>query len=209
MAVENANLRLRMDRKNLISWRNFFLLADRAFHIVEAVYIRPLRKLALRKAEKWMLERLEMSDGLGAIYPAMLNAIVALRSSATPMTIRRSSAPATSLKSWALKTPASRLLRAHFPHAALHVPVWDTAYAVFALGEAGIPASDPRLLKAADWMLAKEVRHKGDWAVKVRKRRARRLVLRIQQRVLPRHRRHRPGAAGSQSRRQPARALPA
>jgi squalene-hopene/tetraprenyl-beta-curcumene cyclase len=31
------------------------------------------------KAEKWMLERLEMTDGLGAIYPAMLNAIIALR----------------------------------------------------------------------------------------------------------------------------------
>ena len=36
---------------------------------------RPLRKVAIRKAEKWILERLEMSDGLGAIYPAMLNAI--------------------------------------------------------------------------------------------------------------------------------------
>ena len=31
-----------------------------------------------------------------------------------------------------------------------------------------MPRTDPRLLKAADWMLAKEVRHKGDWAVKVR-----------------------------------------
>jgi squalene-hopene/tetraprenyl-beta-curcumene cyclase len=46
-------------------------------------------------------------------------------------------------------------------------PVWDTAQAVFALGEAGVPATDPRMVKAADWMLSKEVRHKGDWAVKV------------------------------------------
>jgi len=46
-------------------------------------------------------------------------------------------------------------------------PVWDTAQAVFALGEAGMPADDPRMIKAADWMLSKEVRHKGDWAVKV------------------------------------------
>jgi squalene-hopene/tetraprenyl-beta-curcumene cyclase len=30
-----------------------------------------------------------------------------------------------------------------------------------------VPRNDPRMLKAADWMLAKEVRHKGDWAVKV------------------------------------------
>ena len=43
-------------------------------------------------------------------------------------------------------------------------PVWDTAQAVFALGEAGVAKDDPRLLKAADWLLSKEVRHKGDWA---------------------------------------------
>ena len=48
-------------------------------HLSEAVHIRPLRKLAMKQAEKWMLERLEMTDGLGAIYPAMLNAIIALR----------------------------------------------------------------------------------------------------------------------------------
>ncbi|HTU52225.1 MAG TPA: squalene--hopene cyclase, partial [Acidobacteriaceae bacterium] len=46
-------------------------------------------------------------------------------------------------------------------------PVWDTAQAVYALGEAGVPKNDPRLLQAADWMLSKEVRHKGDWSVKV------------------------------------------
>jgi squalene-hopene/tetraprenyl-beta-curcumene cyclase len=48
-------------------------------------------------------------------------------------------------------------------------PVWDTAQAVYVLGEAGVPRNDPRLLKAADWMLSKEVRHKGDWANKVRR----------------------------------------
>ena len=46
-------------------------------------------------------------------------------------------------------------------------PVWDTAQAVYALGEAGVPRNDPRMIKAADWLLSKEVRHKGDWAVKV------------------------------------------
>ena len=48
-------------------------------------------------------------------------------------------------------------------------PVWDTAQALYALGEAGVPRNDPRMLKAADWLLSKEVRHKGDWAVKVPK----------------------------------------
>jgi squalene-hopene/tetraprenyl-beta-curcumene cyclase len=47
-------------------------------------------------------------------------------------------------------------------------PVWDTAQAVYVLGEAGVPKNDPRLLKAADWMLSKEVRQKGDWAESVK-----------------------------------------
>ena len=64
---------------NLIGWRNFFLFFDRLTHWLERIHIRPLRTMALKKAEKWMLERFEMSDGLGAIYPAMLNAIIALR----------------------------------------------------------------------------------------------------------------------------------
>ncbi|HVA88753.1 MAG TPA: squalene--hopene cyclase, partial [Chloroflexota bacterium] len=50
----NSILRLRMDRKNLISWRNFFLVLDRLTHLFEAVHIRPLRRLALRRAERWM-----------------------------------------------------------------------------------------------------------------------------------------------------------
>ncbi|MGC1474366.1 MAG: squalene--hopene cyclase, partial [Terriglobales bacterium] len=45
-------------------------------------------------------------------------------------------------------------------------PVWDAAYALFALGEAGVPATDPRLVKCADWILQKQVRKPGDWKVK-------------------------------------------
>ena len=83
-----SQLRLKWDDK-LISWRNFFLVLDRMTHMFESVYVRPLRWLALRKAEKWMLERLEMSDGLGAIYPGILNSIIALRCLGTRSTIPR------------------------------------------------------------------------------------------------------------------------
>src|SRR5690348_1167485 len=48
-------------------------------------------------------------------------------------------------------------------------PVWDTAYALFALGEAGVSGEDPRMVKAAEWMLKKQVTHKGDWSVKLPK----------------------------------------
>ena len=164
----NSILRLRVDRKHLISWRNFFLALDRMTHWFEAVHIRPLRKLAMKRAEQWMLERLEMTDGLGAIYPAMLNAIIALRclgySEDDPQVIR---ARDEFEKLGIEQEPTPEMPEPTFRMTPCMSPVWDTAQAVYALGEAGVPRDDPRMLKAVDWMLAKEVRHKGDWAVKV------------------------------------------
>ncbi len=167
---DKADLRLRFDKKKLVSWRNFFLVTDRVIHWAERVHIRPLRKVALKKAEKWMLERLEMSDGLGAIYPAMLNSIIALRhlgySLDDPQVIRAMD----EFEKLGIDEPEGT---ADCPTPTFRMqpcasPVWDTAQAVFALGEADVPRNDPRLLKAVDWMLSKEVRHRGDWAVKVR-----------------------------------------
>ena len=138
-------------------------------HFCERFHIRPLRYLALRKAERWMLDRFEKSDGLGAIYPGILNSIIALRclgySTDDPQVIRaldefeklgieEAGVPGHSEPTFRMQPCMS--------------PVWDTAYAMFALGESGVANDDPRLLKAADWILSKEVRNKGDWAVKVR-----------------------------------------
>jgi len=149
--------------KKLISWRNFFLVIDRMVHWFEPVHIRPLRSIALKKAEKWILERFEMSDGLGAIYPSIVNSILAVR-----------------CLGYSLDDP--QVIRALDEFEKLGIeegdafrmqpcvsPVWDTAYAVFALGEAGVPPTDPRMVKAADWTLQKQVRNYGDWAVKNKK----------------------------------------
>src|ERR1700752_4600980 len=148
--------------KKLVSWRNFFLVVDRVTHWFERVHVRPLRSIALKSAEKWMLARFEMSDGLGAIYPSMMNAIIALR-----------------CLGYSLDDP--QVIRAMDEFEKLGIeeddtfrmqpcvsPVWDTAYALFALGEAGIPKDDPRLMKCADWLLQKQVTRRGDWAVKNR-----------------------------------------
>jgi squalene-hopene/tetraprenyl-beta-curcumene cyclase len=146
--------------ERLVCWRNFFLVLDRMVHWFERVHIRPLRWVALRTAEKWMLERFEMSDGLGAIYPSIMNSIIALR-----------------CLGYSLDDP--QVIRAMDEFEKLGIeegdtfrmqpcmsPVWDTAYALFALGEAGVPADDSRMVKCADWILQKQVRSGGDWQVK-------------------------------------------
>lgn len=164
----NANQHLRFDRKKLISWRNFFIITDRIAHWAEAVHLRPLRKIALKRAEQWMLDRFEKTDGLHAIFPAMLNAIIALRclgySEDDPQVIR---ARDEFEKLGIEQAPNEDCAEPTFRMVPCMSPVWDTAQAITALGDAGIRRDDPRMLKAVDWMLAKEIRHKGDWAVKV------------------------------------------
>ncbi len=167
---QNSNLHLRWDKKRPISWRNFFLFTDRMIHWFERVHIRPLRKMAINRAKEWMLERFEKSDGLGAIYPAMLNSIVALRcldySLDDPQMIRAMD----EFEKLGIDCPEGTpdypvptfRMQPCFP------PVWDTAQAMYALGDAGVRRDDPRMLKAADWILSKEVRQKGDWAEKVK-----------------------------------------
>ncbi len=164
---ENANLHLRWERK-VFSWRNFFLFFDRMTHWAERIHVRPLRAIALKQAEKWMLARMEMSDGLGAIYPGILNSIIALRcqgySLDDPQVIRALD----EFERLGIEEPGiPEKSEPTFRMQPCMSPVWDTAYAMFALGEAGVAKDDPRLLKAADWILSKEVRHKGDWSMKV------------------------------------------
>ncbi len=167
---ENANLHLKWDSKHWISWRNFFLVTDRMVHWFERVHIRPLRSVALKMAERWMLERVEMTDGLGAIYPAIMNSIIAMKclgyTEDDPQFIRAMD----EFEKLGIDNPHGE---PGYPTPTFRMqpcmsPVWDTAQAVFALGEAGVSSTDSRLLKAVDWMLSKEVRHKGDWAVKVK-----------------------------------------
>jgi squalene-hopene/tetraprenyl-beta-curcumene cyclase len=156
---DKSRMHLSWDDK-LVSWRNFFLGLDRLTHWFERVHIRPLRSIALKKAEKWMLERFEMSDGLGAIYPSMMNAIIALRclgySLDDPQVIRALD----EFEKLGIEEEDTFRMQPCKP------PVWDSAYALFALGESGVPADDPRMVKSANWILQKQVRTVGDWKVK-------------------------------------------
>ncbi len=64
--------------EQLFTWRNIFLALDRALKLYERLPWKPLRQRALRQASQWLYEHLERSEGLGAIYPAMMNAVFAL-----------------------------------------------------------------------------------------------------------------------------------
>ncbi|HEV3408783.1 MAG TPA: prenyltransferase/squalene oxidase repeat-containing protein, partial [Chthoniobacterales bacterium] len=147
--------------RRFFHWRNFFLRADHALKIVSKLGWRPMRKRALQEAERWMLERIgEGSDGLATVFPAMLNAMIALRALGYA-------------KDHPVYAKADRDFRGLFVESDPEdfriqpclSPVWDTAINMIALGESGLPADHAALRKAAEWLVSKEVRVRGDWVM--------------------------------------------
>jgi squalene-hopene/tetraprenyl-beta-curcumene cyclase len=146
--------------KQLFSWRNFFLALDRGLKLYERVPWKPLRQRALRQAREWMLEHLERTEGLAAIYPAMMNSIFALlalgHSPDDPLTAREIG------EFSRFEIEQGDTIRVQ-PCVS---PVWDTAIAMVALEEAGLPPNHRSLIEAADWLLANQIVGPGDWMLK-------------------------------------------
>jgi squalene-hopene/tetraprenyl-beta-curcumene cyclase len=144
------------------SGRNFFLMVNDFLWLLEELPFKPLRGRALKACEAWMLERIgEGCDGLGAIFPSILQSIIALKCLGYP-------------------DDHPLLLKQEKDFHDFHVvdearddyriqpclsPVWDTAITSVALTTSGIPADHPAMVKAADWLLEREVKIKGDWSV--------------------------------------------
>ncbi len=117
-----------------------------------------MRKRALEEAERWMLERIgEGSDGLAAVFPAMLNCLIALRALGYPKDHPVYKKAAQDFAGLFVDDPEDFRIQPCLS------PVWDTAINMIALAESGMPADDPALRHAAKWLLDKEVRIRGDW----------------------------------------------
>jgi squalene-hopene/tetraprenyl-beta-curcumene cyclase len=144
--------------ESLLSWHNFFLLTDSFLKWWERRGIKAVRRQAVEKARDWMVERLEYSDGLGAIYPSMMYVVMALDALGY--------SPDDPLRARALNQFNDMIVDdgERFFLQPCFSPVWDTAITSYAL--AAWDEDRAGLAAAADWMLDHEIRRKGDWAVK-------------------------------------------
>ena len=159
LGTEHKDFTLPRDPR-FFAWRNFFLRCDRALKLISKVGWRPMRECALEQAERWMLERIgEGSDGLAAVFPAMLNAMIALRALGYPPTHPAYRKAADDFRGLFVEDPDDFRIQPCLS------PVWDTAINMIALGESGLAADHPALQKAADWLVSKEVRARGDWTL--------------------------------------------
>jgi squalene-hopene/tetraprenyl-beta-curcumene cyclase len=158
--TEHTNLGMPFDKK-LFTWKNFFLGWDRSLKFLDTLPWKPFRRAALKKAEAWIIERNgEGCDGLGAIFPSMMYTIMVLKT-----------------LGYSEDHPVVRKARAEFERLEVHdeerdefrmqpclSPIWDCAITAFALVESGVAADDPRVQKAGEWIISKEVKDfRGDW----------------------------------------------
>jgi len=141
-----------------------FHALDTALHAYARFPLRPLRRHALDRCDRWILERQEADGSWGGIQPPWVYSILALHLLGRGLDDPAVAAGIAGLERFVIRedTPDGPVRRLE----ACQSPVWDTALAVVALREAGVPAEDPAVVRAADWLLAEEVTARGDWAVR-------------------------------------------
>jgi squalene-hopene/tetraprenyl-beta-curcumene cyclase len=141
-------------------WKNFFIGVDDAIKRWERLGPRPLRARAIEAARRWLEERLAVPGGLGGIFPAMMNAVLALRCLGYPDDHPLIRGQLKEIEALGVETARSL----HYQPCVS--PVWDTALAANALIESGLALDHPALQRAAEWMMDRQVTVPGDWQVK-------------------------------------------
>ncbi|MEO7027005.1 MAG: squalene--hopene cyclase, partial [Caulobacteraceae bacterium] len=138
-------------------WASLFFALDGLLRVVEPLI--PWRRRAIARCKAFVDTRLNGEDGLGAIFPAMVNAVM--------MYDALGLAANDPLRATA-RASIDKLLIVGEDEAYCQPclsPVWDTALAVHAMIEAGDPASETSALKGLAWLKPLQVLDvAGDWA---------------------------------------------
>jgi squalene-hopene/tetraprenyl-beta-curcumene cyclase len=152
------NVKYKLPRNN--NWADIFVGLDSFFKLLEKANLVPWRKTGLKAAEKWILERQEVSGDWGGIIPAMLNSMLALKVLGYDVNdpfVQRGFA---ALDNFVIETESTYCIQACVS------PVWDTAWVVRALIDSGIKPEHPALVQAGEWLINKQILTYGDWYVK-------------------------------------------
>jgi squalene-hopene/tetraprenyl-beta-curcumene cyclase len=152
----------RLKSPRWVNWGRVFRRIDWLIKRVEGVGLKPLRGVAVRRATRWMLDRLEDSDGLGAIFPPIIWTIVVLKCLGHATDSELVESQLEELEKLSIREGETLRLEP------CRSPVWDTAIATIALSEAGVPATATALQRSVSWLLSRESKVLGDWSVRAR-----------------------------------------
>jgi len=138
-------------------WNPVFRGIDAVLRFFEPAMPKSLRRRAIDTCVKWVTERLNGEDGLGAIYPAMANSVMMYDC----LGYSRAHPDATIARKSVDKLVIDGPQRAYCQPCLS--PIWDTALALHALLEADAPKDV--LQKSGNWLKDRQILDlKGDWA---------------------------------------------
>jgi squalene-hopene/tetraprenyl-beta-curcumene cyclase len=143
-----------------LTWAGGFERLDGWLHGYHRRHPRLLRRLAIRRATRWIIERQEADGSWGGIQPPWVYSIMALHLLGYPLDHPVIEAGLRGLEGFTVRDGDHVWLEA------CQSPVWDTGLAVIALADAGLAADHPALTLAGEWLLGEEIRRTGDWAVR-------------------------------------------
>jgi squalene-hopene/tetraprenyl-beta-curcumene cyclase len=144
---------------------------DRVLRVYESRPLAPLRRIALARAESWIVRRQESDGSWGGIQPPWVYSLIALNLCGYPIDHPVMKRGLEGIETFMVEdrddahgvgAPKGRSRRLE----ACQSPVWDTALAIVALSDAGLPGDHPALARAGRWLLGEEVRVSGDWTVR-------------------------------------------
>ncbi len=146
---------------------NIFVALDAMLKLYDHMPLMWLREKALHRAATWMLEHIKGSGGLGAIYPAMANSIMAIQCMGfhvdDPL-VRKALREIEDLEIYeTISIEDQRVETMHLQPC--HSPIWDTSLLMNALVEAGMPQDHPALQRGAAYLMSRQTKTVGDWKV--------------------------------------------
>ncbi|MGD8326509.1 MAG: squalene--hopene cyclase [Sphingomonadales bacterium] len=138
---------------------DFFLGLDKVLRVVEPFFPKTSRKKAIDKAFEFFTERLNGEDGLGAIFPAMANAVMAMEAVGYSKDHPDLVVAKASLKKLIAERDGEKYVQPCLS------PVWDTSLSAHAMLETADELGEQSAAKACDWLLEREITDvKGDWS---------------------------------------------
>jgi squalene-hopene/tetraprenyl-beta-curcumene cyclase len=144
---------------------------DSALRAYERRPLAPLRRLALGRAERWIVRRQEGDGSWGGIQPPWVYSLIALHLCGYPLEHPVMGRGLEGIERFMVEdcddsrgvgAPAGRSRRLE----ACQSPVWDTALSLIALADAGYGGEHPAVARASGWLLGEEVCTCGDWSVR-------------------------------------------
>ena len=146
-----------LNSKVILNNRNFqsilFLIIDKILRKIQMLFPKDNKRKCLELAYSWIKVRSNSEDGLGAIFPAMVNAYIALSIDRENRFVKETKLA---------RTAIDKLLVIKKDEAYCQPcvsPVWDTGWVAY-----GMLENKKDIKKSINWLLKKEIKTKGDWS---------------------------------------------